>query len=109
MLILIKLLHTIVWAIMSSATLYILYAGITNTFTPTLVVSILLLTLETLVLLFNKWRCPLTPLAEKYTRERTSNFDIYLPRWLAEHNKTIFGTLFVFGVLLVLCNWMQLP
>jgi hypothetical protein len=109
MLTLIKLLHTFVWAVMASATLYILYAGVTNTFNTTLVVSILLLTLETLVLLFNKWRCPLTPLAEKYTSERTSNFDIYLPRSLATYNKQIFGTLFIFGVLLVFCNWMQLP
>jgi hypothetical protein len=27
--------------------------------------------------------------------------DIYLPVWVAVHNKTIFGTLFVVGLLLV--------
>lgn len=108
MLIFIKFVHTLVWVIMATATLYIFYAGVTNTFSTTLTISIFLLTLETLVLLFNKWKCPLTPLAEKYTSERTSNFDIYLPNWLATYNKQIFGTLFVLGVLLVFYNWTQL-
>ena len=108
MLTVIKFVHTLVWVIMATATLYIIYAGVTNTFNTTLTISIFLLTLETLVLLFNKWKCPLTPLAEKYTSERTSNFDIYLPNWLAKYNKQIFGTLFLFGILLVLWNWFRM-
>jgi hypothetical protein len=52
------------------------------------------------VLLFNRMRCPLTGVAARYTDDRRDNFDIYLPEWLARHNKTIFGTLYVAGVLL---------
>jgi hypothetical protein len=47
----------------------------------------------------------LTGVAARYTDERTANFDIYLPLWLARYNKTIFGALFVGGGLFVLARW----
>ena len=53
---------------------------------------------EVLVLAVNGWRCPLTDLAARYTEDRRANFDIYLPLWLATHNKWIFGSLFVAGL-----------
>jgi hypothetical protein len=34
-------------------------------------------------------------LAARCTDERARNFDVYLPNWLASHNKAIFGMLFV--------------
>lgn len=104
----IKLIHTIIWVVMAAASFYILYAGITNTFDIILTISIILLVLETITLLINKWTCPLTPLAGKYTSNRKDNFDIYLPNWLAKYNKFIFGTIFTIGLLLVLINWILL-
>jgi hypothetical protein len=44
-------------------------------------------------------------MAARYTEQRSANFDIYLPLWLARHNKTIFGALFVAGGLFVLTVW----
>ena len=38
------------------------------------------------------------PVAARYTDERRANFDIWLPEWLARHNQSIFGTLFVAGL-----------
>lgn len=93
---------------MVSATFYILYAGVTSTFNSILFVSIILLFVEILVLLLNKWTCPMVTLAEKYTSERSYNFDIYLPNWLAKNNKTIFGTIFVIGITLVIINWVKI-
>lgn len=104
----IKLIHTIIWLVMASASFYILYAGITNTFNLTLYISIILLILETLILMFNKWTCPLTPMARKYTKEKSDNFDIYLPNWLAKYNKFIFGTIFCTGMILVIINWIRI-
>jgi hypothetical protein len=54
----------------------------------------------------NRRRCPLTDLAGRYTEERTDNFDIYLPLWLARRNKTIFGTIFAVGELFLLWRWL---
>jgi hypothetical protein len=56
--------------------------------------------------LFNHGRCPLTDVARRYTDERTDNFDIYLPLWLARYNKAIFGTLFLLFELYVLALWI---
>ena len=63
--------------------------------------------LECAVLAFNGGRCPLSDLAARYTDERASSFDIYLPNWLASHNKAIFGTLFVVSELIVLWCWLK--
>ncbi|HLN65264.1 MAG TPA: hypothetical protein VK464_27400 [Symbiobacteriaceae bacterium] len=58
-----------------------------------------------MVLLLNRWRCPLTDVAAQYTGDRRDNFDIYLPEWLARHNKSIFTTLYVAGMLFALIRW----
>jgi hypothetical protein len=54
--------------------------------------------LECLVLAANRMQCPLTTIAARYTDDRRDNFDIWLPEWLARHNKRIFGALFAAGV-----------
>jgi hypothetical protein len=92
---------------MAVATFYILYAGLYRIFDMWLYISIGLLVFETLVLLINRWTCPLTPIAMKYTTDRGANFDIYLPNVLAKHNKMIFGTLFVIGLLLIVYNYFN--
>jgi hypothetical protein len=101
---LIKIIHTLIWAVMASAVFYVFYAGITKTFGPMLWLSIGLVIIETAVLLINKWRCPLTPLAMKLTSGRRENFGIYLPECLAKHNKLIFSVMFLAGLLLVIRN-----
>lgn len=101
MLVLVKLLHTAVWAVMAAAVLYVVYCGLAGGGGALLAVCVGLVLLETAVLLFNKWRCPLTDVAARYAAPGRDNFDIYLPEWLARHNKGIFGGLFVFGLLLV--------
>jgi hypothetical protein len=52
-------------------------------------------------------RCPLTDVAARYIEDRRDNFDIYLPIWLARHNKLIFGTLFAMGMLYTLIAWVS--
>ncbi|MCB1640126.1 MAG: hypothetical protein KDI37_00210 [Xanthomonadales bacterium] len=60
---------------------------------------------EALVLLFNHWSCPLTAVAARHTDDRGDNFDIYLPAWLARHNKTIFTPLYLLGVAVTVWLW----
>jgi len=63
--------------------------------------------LECIILIANRGRCPLTGLAGQLTEARTDNFDIYLPLWLARHNKAIFGSLFLVAELIVLGCWLK--
>ena len=62
---------------------------------------------EVIVLLLNRWRCPLSAVAKRYTADRHANFDIYLPGWLARHNKSIFGALYLVGVAYTLAHWVR--
>ena len=97
MLRLIKLAHTVVWALLVAVILAIPVMAWQDRVTATAVLTGIMLT-EVLVLVVNRWRCPLTDLAARYTDDRRANFDIYLPLWLAANNKRIFGSIFAAGV-----------
>ncbi len=100
----IKLLHTAVWLFFVGCIVAIPLAGAWRQFRWAAILTGLVL-VECAVLAVNRGRCPLTDLAGRYTKDRTDNFDIYLPLWLARWNKVIFGTLFVFGGGFVLGRW----
>lgn len=102
---LIKLLHTAVWLGFVLCIMAIPVLGHLGRFREAawLVAAV---SAEILVLAFNRLRCPLTAWAARYTADRRDNFDIYLPEWLARHNKTIFGVLFVLGALFTLTQWL---
>lgn len=101
----IKLLHTAVWLFFVSCIAEIPIAAALHNFRLAALFAALVL-LECLVLAINRFRCPLTDLATRMTPETSPNFDIYLPNWLARHNKTIFGTLFAAGSLFALTQWL---
>ena len=97
----IKLAHTIVWAFFASAILLIPVAAWLEAW-ATVLALIAVVTMECLILALNEMRCPLTPVAARYTDDRADNFDIYLPLWLARYNKHVFGGLFLAGILFAL-------
>lgn len=106
MLTLIKLLHTLIWAVLAGNILTLPMLGLLRRFRWAVVLTGLVV-LECGVLALNGGRCPLSDLAAKFTADRADNFDIYLPNALAKHNKTIFGVLFVAGELAVLGCWFS--
>ena len=101
----VKLLHTIVWAIFVVCIVAIPPLAWFDQFAAVVWLSAAVFG-EVLVLALNGWRCPLTPIAARFTAERRDNFDIYLPEWLARYNKQIFGTLFVCGELWAIALWL---
>lgn len=102
----IKLVHTLVWAFMVGCILGIPVMGVLRRFRRAAILSAIVW-LECLVLVINGWRCPLTDLAARYTTNRGPAFDIYLPAWLAQNNKLIFGIIFIVGELVVLGLWLR--
>ena len=101
----IKLLHTAVWVFFASCIVAIPVVGALGHYVWA-AIMVGLVSVECGVLAMNGGRCPLTDVAARHTGQRTSNFDIYLPLWLARNNKTIFGSLFVVGGLFVLARWL---
>ena len=106
MLIAIKLLHTLVWALFVACILGIFLFARQGRL-DLAIVLIAVVMVEVLVLVLNRMRCPLTGVAAQYTDERAPNFDIYLPLWLAKHNKSVFGTLYLVGIAYTLVEWLR--
>ena len=100
----IKVVHTVVWAFFASCILAIpvLTLGGAYRHAAWLIAVVFF---EVVILALNRMRCPLTPLAARYTADRRDKFDIYLPVWLARHNKVIFGALYVAGIMFTLARW----
>lgn len=104
-LLIVRIFHTVVWAVFAGAIL----ALPVFTFAKDLKVSLALICVvmaEVLILMANRFRCPLTDMAARYTEDRRANFDIYLPLWLAKYNKEVFGPLYAVGVAYTAWTWL---
>lgn len=101
-LILIKSIHTLIWAIMVGIIAYVVYSGVSGDVTVYSWLAVAVVITEGLVLWIFKGKCPLTVWARNYSDSQKDNFDIYLPEWLARYNKLIFTTVFVVGLVLML-------
>ena|SRR5690242_3707815 len=100
----VKIVHTLVWALLAGCVVALpIVAWQGKFFAATVLIAVVLV--EVLVLVANRFRCPLTDVAARYTDDRSDNFDIYLPLWIARYNKQVFGTLFVAGVLFTFVVW----
>jgi hypothetical protein len=102
----IKLLHTVIWAFLAASILALPIVGVLRRFRWAAILTVIVL-LECGLLAVNGGRCPLTDLAARFTVDRNPNFDIYLPNWLADHNKVVFGWLFAAGELVVVGRWLR--
>ena len=94
---LVKIVHTLIWLCFNVVIFYMLYAVIVDKLDIWLWIGYGLIFLEAVILLMFKFFCPLTIIARKYSDSTKDNFDIYLPNWLAKHNKLIYT-----GILLVI-------
>ncbi len=101
---LIKVAHTVVWALFVACIVALPIVVWRNNFRVAALL-IAIVTFEVLVLAVNRLRCPLTGIAARYTQDRRDNFDIYLPLWLARYNKQIFGALFAAGTVYAALKW----
>jgi len=104
-LLLVKLVHTLAWAFFAGSIVALPVCSYFNRFALAMLL-IAFVIFEIIVLGFNRFACPLTKVAARYTNERKDNFDIYLPLWLARHNKQIFGVLFFAGLIYTAAKWL---
>ncbi len=102
----VKTLHTAVWVVLAGSIMALPVTGAVHRFHWAFILTVVILG-ECGVLALNEGRCPLTGVAARFTDDRADNFDIYLPNWVARHNKTIFGTLFIVNETIVLWLWLK--
>lgn len=58
--------------------------------------------MEGIVLVIFKWSCPLTGIARKYSDSTKRQLLYFFAQLVGQHNKAIFTTLFLAGLVLVL-------
>ena len=100
-LILVKVGHTAIWCFFNVVIGYMLYAVIVDRIDHWVWLCLGLVAVEVMVLVLFKMFCPLTLLARRYTEDTRPNFDIYLPEFIARHNKTIYGAIVVLIIALL--------
>lgn len=90
----IKVVHTLIFWVLSACVLYALYSGLADRITTWTWLAVGLLLLESAVLAVSGWTCPLTILAERQGAVSGSVADMFLPKWFADRTFPICGTLF---------------
>jgi polyferredoxin len=103
-LVVVKVAHTAAWTFFAGCIIAIPVASWRGHHAAAAWLACIVL-VEVVILMVNGWRCPLTTLAARFTEDRRDNFDIYLPLWLARHNKLIFGVLYGLGVAFAYVRW----
>ena len=99
---LIKTIHTIIWMFFNVVIFYLLYAVIVNKIDKWIWICLGLIVLEGIILIVFKRVCPVTLIARKYSNSGKDNFDIYLPNWLARHNKEIYSIIVLIAVIILI-------
>ena len=100
----VKVIHTAIYVLMATATVYVLIAGITGHHDVAVWVAIGLVGLEGAVFFGSGMRCPLTTLARKYGDPTGHVGDTLFPEALTRYTFRAFGTLYVVGLLLILAR-----
>ncbi len=93
----IKVVHTIIFAVLSACVLFVLYSAVMNRISTWTWVALALVLAESVVLVACGWKCPLTILAERLGASEGAVADIFLPKWLADRIFPICGGTFFIG------------
>jgi hypothetical protein len=101
-LVLVKVIHTLIWLFYNVVIFYLLYAVSLGEINKWVWICLGLIALEGLVLVAFKNFCPLTLVARKYSSSVRDNFDIYIPNWIARHNKKIYTVIVLIAVVILI-------
>ena len=97
----VKVVHTVIFWILSACVVHVLFSGVTDRITTWTWVAAGLVLIESIVLVAFGWTCPLTILTERLGAARGSVTDIFLPKWLADRIFPICGTAYAVALVLI--------
>lgn len=95
----VKSVHTLIFAFMSGSILYTLYCGLTDRVSRRTGIAVAAVIGEAIVYWRNRWRCPLTDVAERLGAENGTVGDLFLPDWFTPHIPVVGTSLFGVGIL----------
>lgn len=91
----VKTVHTAIWVFYNVVIFYMAWAVMANRIGIWFWICFGLVIVEIVILLLFKQICPVTIVARRYSDSVRHNFDIFLPEWLAKHNKLIYAIFLV--------------
>lgn len=99
----IKSLHTLIFLVESAAILYVLYCGLTRTYSGWLALALGAVLAECAVYLASGLRCPLTKWARHFGDASGNDWiaDMFLPAWFAPKIPLVCGGLFAVGLIVL--------
>ncbi len=97
--------HSLIYLVMASATVLVLFAGLTGATGRWLHVSLGLVLLEAAVFIGFGMKCPLTAVAVRYGATHDGPWDTFFPERCTRHTLTVFGPMMLVGVGLLLIRW----
>ena len=100
----IKLVHSLIFLVNSTAILHIFVAGLWNRPSRWTRIALFVALTEVAIFLVNRQRCPLTDLVEHLGAENGRVSDIFLPRWFADRIPQLCGPLLVVGIVALAWN-----
>ena len=91
MLFAIRLVHTIIYVVNGTACFVMLYAGITGRTGTWLWVAVGLVALETVIMLANGIKCPISPYADRYGADKDGFiYDVFIPTFFTRYTFEFF-------------------
>jgi hypothetical protein len=91
----IKFVHSIIFFFMVACLVYILYCAVARRYDWTLLIALGAILIEGMALLLNRFRCPMTSLAERCGAERGAATDLFLPEWCSRHTFKVSTVIFI--------------
>jgi hypothetical protein len=102
----VRAVHTAIYAVMTAATAYLLYAALAGARGPWLWISLGLLAMESAIFVGSGFKCPLSAVAVRYGAGEGLLSDTFLPERLTRHTFHIFAPLILLGVALLSVRWL---
>jgi hypothetical protein len=103
----VKVVHTLIFWLLSACVVYVLFSGIADRLTTWTWIAAGLVLVESVVLAVSGWTCPLTILTERMGAARGSVSDIFLPKWFADRIFPICGTAYGVALLLIVVRLLR--
>jgi hypothetical protein len=103
----VKWVHTVIYIVMASATIYVFASAMTGRRDTLLYIAVSLVAIEGAVFLANGMKCPLTTLAQRYGDPSGHVGDTLFPEACTRYTFRAFGSLYAIGVLLLVLDLLD--
>lgn len=106
MLFAIRLLHTVIYVVNGTACFVLLYAAIVWQTGTWLWIALGLVAIETVIMLANRCRCPISPHAERYgARPDAFIYDVFIPTFFSRFTFEFFSAVVLLAGAIAALRW----